>query len=237
MEALKRAAGERAAAEVPPGSVVGLGSGSTMAYAIAALGRRVRVEGLEVTGVPTSYQARVLALEHGIPLREPGDVQRIDLALDGADAVDPRGNAIKGAGAAHVTEKVVAALADSFVLVVDTSKLVSRLGESCPIPLEVVPPALGLVLRRVTELGGSARLRVGTGKVGPVVSDLGNLIVDATFGAIDDLEALDRALNGIPGVVGHGLFVGMADRVLVARGQAEGPEGVEVEVRVVAHHR
>ena len=208
----KRRAGERAAEEVCDGDVVGLGTGSTAAYAIQAIGESVGA-GIDVRGVPTSFDARRVAREAGIPIRSLDEIDGIDLAIDGADRIDRDRAAIKGGGAAHAREKVVAAAADRFVAVVDPSKVVDTLSES--VPVEVLPDAYAAVEREIETLGGDPTLRRGTAKDGPVVTDNGNLVLDCSFGAIDDPEALARALAGVPGVVEHGLFVGLVDTAYV----------------------
>lgn len=223
MDALKAAAGLAAVDLVPTDTIIGLGSGSTVAYLIKELGERVRQGRLRITGVPTSYQTRLLAKECGIPLQDLMDVDRMDLAIDGADEVDPVGNLIKGAGGAHVMEKLVAASATRFIIVADETKLVQTLGERYPVPVEVIAPALSLVLRCLRELGGNPTVRCGSGKLGPVISDLGHPILDVHFGLITDVPRLSQQIDSIPGVVGHGLFVGMVDQVVVARSPAESP--------------
>jgi ribose 5-phosphate isomerase A len=224
VNALKKAAALAAADLVPDNSVVGLGSGSTLVYFIEELGARVRQGQLRITGVPTSYQARFLAKKCGIPLYDPMDIESVDVAIDGADEVDPVGNLIKGAGGAHVVEKLVAACAKQFVVVIDASKQVKTLGERTSVPLEVIAPALSFVMGRVRELGGQPTLRTGNGKLGPVISDLGHPIVDVAFGPIVNAARLDQQLNNLPGVLGHGLFVGMTDHVIIAHPPAEKPE-------------
>jgi ribose 5-phosphate isomerase A len=214
---LKMQAALAAAEQVSDGSIVGLGSGSTLAFFIRELGRRVRDEGLKITGVPTSFQARMIAAEYGMIIHDPMEVDSIDVAVDGADEVDPAGNLIKGAGAAHVMEKIVASMAKTFIVIVDESKMVGALAERFPVPLEVVAPAMSLVLKQLKEMGATPVVRTGTGKMGPVISDFGNLIIDAKFPAIADPAKLDCELNNLPGVVGHGLFIGMANQVIVAR--------------------
>jgi ribose 5-phosphate isomerase A len=211
----KELAGKKAAEYVTDGTVVGLGTGSTTAYAIEEIGRRVREERLSIVGIPTSYQAAHLARQSGIPLRSLDDVDRIDMALDGADEVDPEKNLIKGGGAAHTQEKVVDSLADRFIVVVDDSKLVTRLGEKFAVPVEVLPMALGPVMARLKRMGGDPVLRMGVKKVGPVVTDQGNFVVDVRFSAIEDPQALEMHLNNIPGCVENGLFVGLADVIIV----------------------
>jgi len=210
-EAMKRRAGERAAEAVSNGAVVGLGTGSTAAHAIAALGRAVD-GGLDVTGIPTSYQSRKRALEAGIPLVDLDGVESVDVAIDGADQVAD-GDLVKGGGAAHAREKIVDAAADRFLVVVDPSKEVPVLDR--PVPIEVLPPARTTVARAIEGLGGDPELRAASRKDGPVVTDNGNLVLDADFGASDEPADLADALASIPGVVAHGLFVGMADEVIV----------------------
>ena len=217
--AAKRRAGERAATQVEDGMVVGLGTGSTTAHAIRAIGEAV-AEGLEVRGIPTSYQSRALAIDVGIPLTTLEEVDGIDLAIDGADQI-AGGDLIKGGGAAHTREKFVDAAADRFVVVADPSKLVDALER--PVPLEVLPDARPVVEDRVRELGGEPDLRAAERKDGPVVTDNGNLVLDCAFGTIDEPGDLARDLASIPGVVEHGLFVDMADATYVGL-----EEGVDV---------
>lgn len=223
MDALKKAAAVAAVDLVPNNAVVGLGSGSTLVYFIEELGVCRRRGQLHIAGVPTSYQARFLAKECGIPLYDPMDIDSVAIAVDGADEVDPSGNLIKGAGGAHVMEKLVAACAKQFVVVVDASKQVNRLGERASVPVEVIAPALSFVMRRLRELGGQPTIRTSNGKLGPVISDIGHPIVDVAFGPIADPVWLDQQLNSLPGVLGHGLFVGMADQVIIAHPPVEKP--------------
>ena len=208
----KRRAGERAAETVEDGDVVGLGTGSTAAYAIRAIGEAVDA-GLDVRGVPTSFDARRLARDAGIPLRSLDEVDGIDLAVDGADRIDRDRTAIKGGGAAHAREKVVDAAADRFVVVADPSKVVDTL--SHPVPVEVLPDAYAAVEREVAALGGEPTLRRAEAKDGPVVTDNGNLVLDCAFGRIDDPAGLAPRLSSVPGVVEHGLFVDLVDTVYV----------------------
>ncbi|MEZ4700650.1 MAG: ribose-5-phosphate isomerase RpiA [Rhodothermales bacterium] len=215
-DAAKRAVGEAAARLVQDGMRLGLGTGSTTAYAIEAIGRRVREEGLAVVGVPTSFAAEQRARSFGIPLATLDDLDALDLALDGADEVDPGFNMIKGGGAAHTREKIVAGQALRFVALVDDSKLVDRLGATRAVPVEVLPMALTPVSRALKRLGAEPVLRMAVRKDGPVVTDQGMWIVDARFPPIEDPAALAVELQAIPGVLEHGLFIGMADEVLVA---------------------
>ncbi len=210
----KRHAGERAAADVEDGFVVGLGTGSTTAYAIEAIGRQVD-DGLSVQGIPTSLQSRQLALDVGIPLTTLDAVESVDLAIDGADAVvdDPdahsHGTLIKGGGAAHTREKLVASAADRVLVVADPSKLTPQLSRS--VPIEVLPAAHTVVADRLAELDGEPMLRDAVHKDGPIVTDNGNLVIDCRFGPIDDPAALATQLSAVPGIVEHGLFVDVAD--------------------------
>ena len=223
----KQAAGEAAAALVTDGMRLGLGTGSTTAFAIAALGRRVREDGLRVAGVATSFDAERLARQHGVPLLTLDDLgldalapgaPALDLALDGADEVDPHLNLVKGRGAAHVREKVVASLAARFVVLADDSKRVARLGTTMPVPVEVLPFAAAAVARSLRGLGAVPTLRTGAGKDGPVVTDQGLWILDAAFAdGIADAAPLADALDGLPGVLGHGLFLGLATDRRVGR--------------------
>ncbi|MFC7167282.1 ribose-5-phosphate isomerase RpiA [Halospeciosus flavus] len=219
--AQKRRAGESAAAEVTDGMVVGLGTGSTAAHAIEELGRAVDA-GLDIRGVPTSFQSRQLAVEAGIPLVSLDEVEDtgVDLAIDGADQFDAAGHLMKGGGAAHAREKIVDASADRFLVVADPSKESDPL--DYPVPLEVLPDARTLAAERVRDLGGDPDLRAAERKDGPVVTDNGNLVLDCDFGAVEHPEALAADLADIPGCVAHGLFVGMADEIHV--GTATGVE-------------
>jgi ribose 5-phosphate isomerase A len=209
---------------VATGQVVGLGTGQAGTAFVRALGARVAA-GFDVRGVPTSEATAALARGLGIKLVTPDDVEAIDVAVDGADEVDPRGELLKGYGGALVREKIVAAMARRFVVLVGAEKLVPTLGTRGRLPLEVVPFAAGFVRRRLEALGHPADLRTAAGR--PAVSDNGNLLLDARVGPLADPRGLDAALRAIPGVVGTGLFVGMTPAVLVwdgARVRALRPE-------------
>ncbi len=208
----KQAAGERAAGLVKDGMVVGLGTGSTTAYAIKELGRRV-ANGLDIQGVPTSYQSAFLAARNGIPLTTLDEHPELDIDIDGADQIAGF-NAIKGGGAAHTREKIVALSSEKFVIVVDESKCSDVL--SHPVPLEVLPFALKLAIKQVEELGGKAELRMGVNKDGPVISDNGNFIVDADFGRMDDPGSLGKELSQCCGILEHGIFTGV-DAVYIGK--------------------
>lgn len=213
---MKQQVGKAAAERVQSGSIVGLGTGSTTAFAIQYLGERLQSGDLQnIKGIPTSFQAVVLARQYGIPLVTLDEVDHIDIAIDGADEVDPHKNLIKGGGAAHTQEKIVDSLADQFIVVVDSSKLVDHLGSTFLLPVEVLPMAVTPVMRAIAKLGGKPELRMGIKKAGPVVTDQGNLVVDVKFDRIDNPAELEKTLNNIPGVLENGLFVGVADVVLV----------------------
>jgi ribose 5-phosphate isomerase A len=210
----KRAAGAAAAELVRSGMVVGLGTGSTVAWTIRRLGERVREDGLDFLGIATSFQAESLAIDSGIRLTALNQHPLLDLAIDGADQVDGDLFVIKGGGAAHTREKVVSCSAKRFVIVADESKYVQKL--TWPVPVEVLPFALRLVERRLVELGGRPVLRQGLRKDGPVITDNGNFVVDADFGIIEDPAALAANIDPIPGVVEHGIFDNL-DELFLAR--------------------
>ena len=212
----KRRSGESAAQLPDDGDVVGLGTGSTAAHAIRELGERVDA-GLEIEGIPTSFQSRELAREAGIPLTSL-DEATPDVAIDGADEVADAGALIKGGGAAHAREKLVDSAADRFVVVADPSKVAERLSHA--VPVEVLPDARRPVADAVRSAGGDPSLRAAERKDGPVVTDNGNVVLDCAFGDIDDPSGLGRTLSVTPGVVEHGLFVGLIDELHV--GDADG---------------
>ncbi|HAX80796.1 MAG TPA: ribose 5-phosphate isomerase A [Cyanobacteria bacterium UBA11372] len=213
---MKQQVGKAASDRVQSGSIVGLGTGSTTAYAIQYIGERLQSGELkDIVGIPTSFQAEVLARQYGIPLTTLDVVDHIDIAIDGADEVDPQLNLIKGGGAAHTREKIVDCLAEQFIVVVDSSKLVDKLGSIFAVPIEVLPLAYAPVMRAVEKLGGKPELRMGVKKAGPVITDQGNMVIDAKFDNIDDPAGLEKTLNNIPGVLENGLFIGVTNLVLV----------------------
>jgi ribose 5-phosphate isomerase A len=216
---MKQAVADAAVEQFQDGMVVGLGSGSTAALMIKGLGERLAAGQLnDIVGVTTSFQGEVLAAELGIPLRSLNAVDRIDLAIDGADEVDPSFQLIKGGGACHVQEKLVAARADRFIVVVDSTKLVERLNLGFLLPVEVLPGAWVQIRQQLNAMGGEAELRMATRKAGPVVTDQGNLVLDVRFeGGIADPASLEKDINNIPGVLENGLFVNLADEVLVGQ--------------------
>ncbi len=213
---MKQEVGRAAAAQVKSGTVVGLGTGSTTAFAIQFIGERIASGELkDIKGIPTSFQASVLAKQHGIPLATLDDVDHIDIAIDGADEVDPQMNLIKGGGAAHTREKVVDGLAEQFIVVVDSSKLSDKIGTIFALPVEVIPMAIAPVTRALEKLGGKVEMRMGIQKDGPVITDQGNMVLDVTFNGIDKPAEMEKEINNIPGVLENGLFVGLATEVLV----------------------
>jgi len=213
---MKQEVAKAAADRVKSGTIVGLGSGSTAAYAIEFLGNRLQSGELkDIQGVPTSFQSEVLAKQYGIPLTTLDAVDHIDVAIDGADEVDPQKNLIKGGGAAHTREKLVDSLATQFIVVVDSTKLVEHLGSTFLLPVEVLPMAISPVMRAIEKLGGKPELRMGVRKAGPVITDQGNMVIDVKFDSIDNPAELEKTLNNIPGVLENGLFIGVTDLVLV----------------------
>ncbi len=225
---MKHAVAKAAVEQIQDGMVVGLGSGSTAALMIQELGLKISSGELrEIVGVPTSFQGEVLASDLGIPLKGLPAVNHIDLAIDGADEVDPGFQLIKGGGACHVQEKLVATRAKRFVVVVDSSKVVDRLNLGFKLPVEVIPSAWRQVKTRLSELGGESDLRMGQRKAGPVVTDQGNLVLDVLIsGGIADPVNLESTINNIPGVLENGLFVNLASEVLVGQ-VIDGVAGVQ----------
>ncbi|MBV8457940.1 MAG: ribose-5-phosphate isomerase RpiA [Acetobacteraceae bacterium] len=207
---------ERALQFVANGSRIGLGSGRTASAFVRALGERVRSGALHVSGVPTSQKAADLAQQEGIPLLTQEQARVLDLDVDGADEVDPNLDLIKGWGRALVREKVVAASSRRLVILVGQEKLVPRLGTRGKLPVEVIPFARPLCERRLSDLGCQPVPYVQGDRL--FVSDNGNNILDCRVGPIADARRLDRDIRDIPGVVGTGLFLGMADTVLVGAG-------------------
>jgi ribose 5-phosphate isomerase A len=182
-----------------------------VAYAIKELGRRVKHEGIRVLGVPTSYQALMLASANGISTTTLDEHPQLDLAIDGADQMDPELNLIKGMGGALTREKIVASASRKFMIVADANKKVGTLGEKHhPVPVEALPIAAPVITRRIKQMGGKPVLRQGSGKLGPVITDNGNIIIDAEFGLIHEPAKLSHELKSLPGVVETGIFANMA---------------------------
>ena len=220
---MKKAVAQAAVDQIQNGMILGLGSRSTAALMIEALAIKIKSgEIKDVVGVTTSFQGEVLASELGIPLKSLSSVSEIDLAIDGADEVDPKFQLIKGGGACHVQEKLVAALAKKFIVVVDSTKLVEKLNLDFKLPVEVLPSAWKQVQKTLINLGGEGNLRMAQKKAGPIVTDQGNLILDLTFrNGIDQPELLESQINNIPGVLENGLFVNLTDEVLVGKVESD----------------
>ncbi len=213
-ESEKELAGRAAAQLVCDGDIVGLGTGSTAYFAIIALGERVKA-GLKITGIPTSNATAELARSVGIPLTTLDQNPVIDIVIDGADEIDPHLNLIKGGGGALLREKVIAAASKKMVVIADSGKVVEHLGKF-PLPVEIISFARAVVERKIQSLGASTRIR--TRPDGSVyITDNGNPILDCNFGTIEDPPALSRTLSNIPGVVEHGLFIGLATIALIGK--------------------
>ena len=215
MEDAKKHAALEAVKHIRNGQVIGLGSGSTAAYAIQEIGKLIRKKKWQVLGVPTSHQAFLLAVDWRIPVTTLDEHPQVDITIDGADQIDPDLNMIKGMGGALAREKIVASASKQEIIIADETKLVRKLGTNHPVPVEVFPSAAVVVMSRIREIGGKPILRTGTGKVGPVVTDNGNFILDVSMRKIGNPEQLDTKLRSIPGVVETGLFIGLADIVYV----------------------
>jgi ribose 5-phosphate isomerase A len=227
IEKAKKNAALAAVKHVEDGFVVGLGSGSTASYAIEEIGNKIKHEKLHILGVPTSYQAFILAVKCGIPITTLEEHPILNLTIDGADQIDKELNVIKGMGGALAREKIVAVASKKLVIVADETKKVNVLGENNhPVPIEVLPVAAPVVMHKIKEIGGKPVMREGKGKVGPIITDNGNIIIDAYFGLIHKPAELERALKSLTGVVETGLFVKMANRVYLGKSS-----GVETIVR------
>ncbi len=220
LDTMKRAAALKAVDYVKDGMVVGLGTGSTAKHMIIALGEKVK-EGVHLRGVPTSQDTAALAKQCGITLIDSDNRWVIDVAIDGADQVDPAFNLIKGGGGALLKEKIVAASAKQFIVLVDYTKQVPTLGGSFPLPIEVIPFGWGSTAREIEALTGS-RVVLRERNGGPFRTEAGNLIVDVFITRVDQPRELEAALNQIPGIVETGLFVGRTDLLIVGT-----PHGTE----------
>jgi ribose 5-phosphate isomerase A len=209
----KKIAGFAAAKEIKDGHIVGLGTGSTTHYFIEKLGMRMKEEEIEVMGVPTSYQSFLLAKDCKIPITTLEE-HDIDIAVDGADEIDPMFNLIKGGGAAHTLEKIVDYSAKELIIIADDSKLVDKLGKF-PVPLEIISESVKPVFSALKDMGADPNIRMAKYKDGPVISDNGNFIVDAKFNEISNPIHLEKDLNSIPGVIENGIFSQMVDRVIL----------------------
>ena len=216
---MKQIVANAAIKEVKSDMIIGLGSGSTAALMIKSLAGEIRSGKLKnIIGVATSFQSEVLALELDIPLVDLASVSQIDLAIDGADEVDPGFQLIKGGGACHVREKLVASKANQLLIVVDETKIVQNLNLSFPLPVEVLPNAWKQVQEVLSKMEGNSTLRMANKKAGPVVTDQGNLILDVFFNeGIKKTKEIEMSINNIPGVLENGLFVDLTDKVLVGK--------------------
>lgn len=218
IEKAKRNAALEAVKDVKDNFIIGLGSGSTVAYAIEEIGKKMKREEIRVLAVPTSYQAFALAVKHGIPATTLEEHPTLDLTIDGADQIDEELNLIKGMGGALTREKIVASASKKLVIIADERKKVKFLGENDqPVPIEVLPFAAPIAMYRIKEIGGKPILRESNQKVGPVITDNGNVIIDAVFGLVHEPVELERKLRDIPGVVETGLFIKMADTVYIGK--------------------
>jgi ribose 5-phosphate isomerase A len=214
VEEAKRNAALEAVKHVKDKFVIGLGSGSTAAYAIEEIGNIIKREKIRVAAVPTSYQALTLAVKHGILMTTLEEHPILDLTIDGADQIDDELDLIKGMGGALTREKIVASASKKLVIVADERKKAKFLGENNQaVPIEVIPFATPIVLHKMKEMGGRSFLRESNQKVGPVITDNGNVIIDVDFGLVQEPARLERKLNSLPGVVETGLFVKMADLI------------------------
>ncbi|RBQ24327.1 Ribose-5-phosphate isomerase A [Candidatus Methanobinarius endosymbioticus] len=218
---LKKIAGFAAAEEIKDGQIIGLGTGSTTHYFIEKIGSRMKEEEMNLMGVPTSYQSFLLAKEwkiHVTTLEE----HDVDIAVDGADEIDPDFNLIKGGGAAHTLEKIVDYSANELIIIADNSKMVDQLGKF-PVPLEIISESTKPVFSALKDMGADPQIRMAKYKDGPVITDSGNFVVDAAFHTIENPIQLEKDLNSIPGVVENGIFSQMVDKVILGTN-----EGVKV---------
>lgn len=213
-------AASNAAEHIQDGFIVGLGSGTTVAYVFQELDKRIREKKLRIYGVPTSHQAFLLAMQHSIPITTLNEHPQLDVAIDGADQVDKKLNMIKGMGGALTREKIVAYASKMNIIVVDETKLTKTLGADQPVPVEVLPFALLTVMGKLRTLGSKPVLREAEKKLGPVVTDNGNFILDVDFGPIDNPKELNQRLKAIPGIVETGLFIDLANIVYVGGREA-----------------
>ena len=222
IESSKYAAAKKAIKLIEDGMIVGLGSGTTSNVFIKELGNKILTEDISVFGIPTSFESRMLAIQSGIPLVSLDQCDTIDIAIDGADEVDKKSlNLIKGGGGCHTMEKIVDYFAEEFVVLVDNSKVVDVLGDKTPVPLEVLPQTYPTVLKELLNRGAAPAIRMSNKKMGPVITDNGNIIIDV-FIDLDNPEEVERDLNNIPGVLENGIFT-KVDKVIVGH-----PKKVEI---------
>lgn len=215
IEKEKKAVALKALEMIPNGAVVGLGSGSTVRYLIEELGLKKEKDQIDIKAVATSYDTLLVANKSKIPVLNLNSITNISLTIDGADQIDENGNAIKGKGGAQTCERIVASLSQYYILIVDETKIVQAFRRNSIVPVEILPQSLSLVQQKLKKLDCHFNIRVSDKKVGPVITDMGNIILDLHFNKIKDCELLDQELNNIPGVVGHGLFVNLVDQIIV----------------------
>jgi len=209
-------AAEKAVEHVDNGMVIGLGTGSTVKYAIKKLGEMINT-GLKIEGIPTSLRTKKLATEYNIPLVDLNDYTEIDLTIDGADEVDSHLNLIKGGGGALTREKIIAYHSKKEIIVIDETKVVKKLGIDSPVPVEVTKYGWNATKKTLEELGCTAELRTIMDEV--YITDNSNYILDCDFGKINEPEALEKEINSIPGVIENGLFIDLVDEVIVGSKQ------------------
>jgi len=221
----KQKAALEAVKHVQDGFIVGLGSGSTAAFAVEAIGERIKTEGIKVMGIPSSYQTFELAVQHGIPVTTLEEHPVIDVTIDGADQLTPELTLIKGGGAALAREKIVASASKVNIIIADAAKKAPYLGCSGQfVPVEVIPFALSPVKRKLAEMGVKVTVREAKGKLGPIITDNSNAIIDVVFGEIKNPAELAVQIKMIPGVAETGLFVGLTD--IAYLGTADGTEKI-----------
>ncbi len=215
-EELKRLVAGEVLKYVENDMIVGLGSGSTMAYVINLIGKSLKEGKLNrIFGVPTSFQSEILGRENGIQIIDFNATDRIDLAIDGADEIDPEKILIKGGGGAHTREKYIDYFAERFLVVADDSKLVRKLGQGFAVPVEVLPQAYRSVQKKLEEMNTIVELRMAVKKAGPVITDQGNFILDAKFQYIEQPKEIEKEINNIPGVLENGIFTASVEQVLI----------------------
>ena len=208
--------GRRAAELIRDKQIVGVGSGTTVSHFIKYLGERIKKEKISIKAVPSSFQTYIELLEAHIPITTLDENPLLDITIDGADEVDKDLNLIKGGGAALTQEKIIGTYTKKLIIIVDSSKYVNKLG-TFPLPIEVIPMALMPIKKKLIEWGGTPKTRMGIKKLGPVITDNGNFIIDCNFGIIENPQELEKKLNSIPGIIENGLFIDLTDTVLIGQ--------------------
>lgn len=214
-EEQKKWVAERASELIQDGMTIGLGTGSTVGCLVKRIGEKLEKKDFEIRAICSSYETKKRAINQSIPITSFEETEEIDLSIDGADQVDNKLNLIKGGGAAHLREKILAVNSEEFICIVDETKVSEKLNR--PVPLEVLPFSLETVKNKIEEMEARCELRQSKKKDGPIVTDNGNYILDADFGIIDDPNSLSIELGQITGLIEHGIFPGLADRVLVGK--------------------